>query len=40
MVSLQEMWSDEACDMFKELVEHKLITVVAKSKLTPTHTDI
>ncbi|ROI57083.1 RING finger protein 17 [Anabarilius grahami] len=34
VVSLQEMWSDEACDMFKELVEHKLVTVVAKKSDT------
>uniref|UniRef100_A0A8C1DMD7 Ring finger protein 17 n=1 Tax=Cyprinus carpio carpio TaxID=630221 RepID=A0A8C1DMD7_CYPCA len=30
VVSPQEAWSDEACVMFKELVERKLITVVAK----------
>ncbi|XP_067300010.1 RING finger protein 17 isoform X2 [Pseudorasbora parva] len=36
VVSLQKTWSDEACDMFKELVERKLITVVAKkSNVTP-----
>ncbi|KTF93026.1 hypothetical protein cypCar_00029060 [Cyprinus carpio] len=34
VVSPQETWSDEACVVFKELVEHKLITVVAK-KLVP-----
>ncbi|XP_016093416.1 RING finger protein 17 isoform X2 [Sinocyclocheilus grahami] len=34
VVSPQEKWSDEACVVFKELVEHKLITVVAK-KLVP-----
>ncbi|XP_077073070.1 RING finger protein 17 isoform X4 [Siphateles boraxobius] len=34
VVSLQKTWSDEACDMFKELVEHKLITVMAKQSNT------
>ncbi|KAI2660677.1 RING finger protein 17 [Labeo rohita] len=34
VVSPQETWSDEACTAFKELVERKLITVVAK-KLVP-----
>lgn len=36
MVSLQKTWSDEACDTFKELVEHKLISVVAKRNFTST----
>jgi len=36
VVSLQKTWSDEACDMFKDLVEHKLITVVVKGNFTPT----
>ncbi|KAL1267800.1 hypothetical protein QQF64_033163, partial [Cirrhinus molitorella] len=34
VVSPQETWSDEACVVFKDLVEHKLITFVTK-KLVP-----
>lgn len=30
--SLEDVWSDEACKELKELVENKLVTVVAKSK--------
>ncbi|XP_055070435.2 RING finger protein 17 isoform X1 [Misgurnus anguillicaudatus] len=34
VVSLEEVWSDKACEVLKELVENKLVTVVAK-KLVP-----
>lgn len=32
MSGLDNVWSDQACKELKELVENKLVTVVAKSK--------